>query len=227
MQSLFYGCSVGLMASLACFVSLAGADETEALNKLRLGLDYMTDGRWQQAVELLQYCLDLDDAVVVTVKGANGKPMKASAHAEAEKIMALHQDARPAYEKNYGRAARDLLAKAGDKDEKLLGEVSRRFLFTQSGAIAAEKLVVLNFEAGRYAEAAKHSVRLAQSTGLRKISPPTLFKAARAFHLEGDTPNRERFWRKLREQAPKGFQLGDRLWTLQEAEKELKKPAPK
>jgi len=225
MRSLFYMPSVGFLALLAGVVSAAGSSDAVATRKLQFGLDFMKDRQWPEAAELLQYCLDRDDAVVTWVMGANGKPMQAPVHAAAERILALYQDGRPAYEMKYGRAARDLLDKAGDKDEKLLGEVARRFLFTKAGAVATEKLLLLHFNAARYIETARHSERLAQSTGLKNVPAETLFKAARAFHIKGDDANRDRFWMKLREQAPKGFQLGDRTLTLQEAEKELKKPA--
>jgi hypothetical protein len=205
----------------------AGEKEKRFRMVLNVARDCITDKEWDQAVEALQACLNEPKEILIVISMVNGKPIKASVHAEAERIIkSLPRAGREQYETQFGFESQ-LLLKAADKDEKKLQDLSRRFLYTKAGADGTERLAGGQFDAGRAKDATKTYARLLDARPLDKLSPPTLYKAARACRDASENGLRDAFWTELRRQAPVGFRDGDQFITHEAAERELQRPPAK
>src|SRR5262249_32207467 len=103
---------------------------------------------WAVATTLLQKVLDLkeDHLVTVTRPGPGGKEVKAMVglRDEAGRILAgMPPAGRDYYQKEYGPQAADLLKQARTFNEPdMMAEAVRRFLYTEAGLEAAERLAV-------------------------------------------------------------------------------------
>jgi outer membrane protein assembly factor BamB len=111
-------------------------------------------------------------------------------------------------------------------DQALFDDVTQRFLYTEAGAEAAERLGTLHLDRGRFIVAARAFEKLIQREGLEKLEPVTLFKAALAFHRAGDKDNKDRVWQYLATRSPDGLRLSDQLVNLDELSKLLDKYRP-
>lgn len=145
---------------------------------------------WQEAVDALQNLLDrVDDVNIVIEREVDGKTTKslASVRTEAERLVAnLPPKGMDFYKVTYGpEADRDF--KSGSDDPVVLTKLVRRFLYTDAGAQAAERLASYHLDRGRYGQAAGYFKRLFERQGPDKLSVETLFKSALAFHHAGET----------------------------------------
>lgn len=188
------------------------------------------DKDWPIATTLLQKVLDLpEDALVrLTPKGPGGKETKSltSLQAEASRMVgALPAAGRDFYQKEYGPNAAELLRQARffEKSE-MLAEVMRRYLHTEAGAEAAERLATHHLDCGHSVLAAACFEKLLQRSGPEKFSALALFEAALAFRRIGDRARAEQVWKHLEGKVGKdGLQLGDRTFKIDELRKELER----
>jgi outer membrane protein assembly factor BamB len=201
--------------------------------RLQAAADFIKGEDWRPAVIVLQTILDQpEDAFVpLTEKGAGGKEVSVvvSAHTAANRLLAgLPAAGRKVYEREYGGKAAELLA-AGKKeqDREALAEVSQRYLYTEAGPEATERLAWLLHQRGDMASAALAFARLIERTGLEKLEPLTLFRAALVFQGARDTNHRERVWKQLAAKAPNGLRVAGRDFSLNELKQEIDKAAPR
>jgi outer membrane protein assembly factor BamB len=206
--------------------------DDKAEQRLAVAADFVKKEDWRAAVELLQLVLDGEQDAFVRVRTRDeGKDITrfAGAHAEAERILAgMPAAGRQLYQKQFGEKAAERVEAARKKEDALaLTDVVQRYLYTDTGAEAAETLATHHLDRGEYFKAARTFDRLLQRRGLNNLGPITLFKAALAFHAVGDKENKEKVWKRLVATSPKGIKLGERELSLTELEKELEKAAGK
>ncbi len=187
---------------------------TYARQKLEAARDYIKTQAWGEAVTVLQTILDAKDDQFLPASrpSRDGKLLVYSTglRAEAERLLAgLPPAGREFYNAQYGPKASALLkdARAGE-ETTLLAEVVRRYLYTDAGAEAAERLAGHHLDRGGRAGAAYYGHLLARPGA--ELSPLSLFKAALAFRLAGDAAREGRAWKRLQERAPDGLRLGTR-----------------
>src|SRR5262249_45948206 len=126
------------------------------LDKARAAIE---EKDWPVAATLLQKILDLpeDSLVPITRKDRGGKEEAVvSPRGEAERRLAeMPAAGREAYQLEYGPAAAELLRQArAFNDADLLARVVRRFLHTEAGLEAAERLGNHLVDRGRFTPAA-------------------------------------------------------------------------
>jgi hypothetical protein len=207
--------------------SASDAQDVEKYQKLvaKAQFHIATMGSGEAPVILDELLREPNEIVIeVTI---NKKTVKVTVHAEAERLLkSMPNKGRAAYEQLVGDKARDLL-KAAEKDEKKLQELSRAYLFSNAGSDGTERLAAVQHDAGRAKEAVATYVRLLNARPLDKLTPPTLFRAARACRDADNANYLDAFWFELRRQAPQGFRDGDRFITHEESERELQNPPAK
>jgi len=202
--------------------------------------DYVDSEDWTTVADAVQGLLDrpADGLVEVSVKGPDGKPIKpiVSVRTAANRILAgLPRDkpgvGRDVYNNCHGPAAKKLLddaKKEKEPDVGLLAEAAERFLYTDAGREAAERLAVILLARGDTAAAARTYERLIERDGVEQFEPLTLYNAARAFARGGtkeDQENKEKVWKRLTVKAPKGLRIDGRDRSLKDLEEDLREPA--
>lgn len=197
---------------------------------LEVALEQVQKKDWAVAVTLLQKVLDETEGgfALVTRKGPDGKETKilVNASAEAERILAAMPEAgRAAYEKENGKIAAEFLGTARIFGEnKLLVEVGRRYLHTEAGIEAAERLAVHHFDRGDYIGSAPWFEKLLSRTQPEKLAPITLFKAA--VGLSSALASKDQLdavWNSLEARVGKdGLKVADKTLSLEELKKEVK-----
>jgi hypothetical protein len=203
-----------------CIASTSGAQEMEKYRQLLASakLDIAVKA-WGKAAKTLDSLLNEPKDVAIEAS-INKKTIKSTVHAEAERLLkSMPPAGREWYEKLFGDKAQALL-KAAEMDEKKLQFVSR----TKAGADGTESLAAGQFDAGRAKDAVKTYARLLDARPLDKLTPPTLYRAARACRDAGVNSYLYAFWMELRRQAPQGFRDGDRFISHEESEQELQQP---
>ncbi|HKB36700.1 MAG TPA: hypothetical protein VKD72_09615, partial [Gemmataceae bacterium] len=186
------------------------------------------DEDWAVATTLLQKVLDLpEDALVqLTRKGPDGKETKVlvSLRAAADRLLGEFPVAgRAFYQREYGPKAAELLRQARLFGEPtILAEVMRRYLHTEAGAEAAERLATHHLDRGHSVLAALCFEKLIQRSGPSDLSGLALFKAILAFRRVGDREQVDRLWKALESKVGKdGLELRNRRFKLDELRKEL------
>src|SRR5262249_34440058 len=164
--------------------------KTRLQNKIKLVQDNIHVEDWKTAFETLQELLALPDDVTVVVEvkhPVTGEVTKrfVSVREEAGRLIAgLPPKGAEFYRAQVGPDAAAEL-KSAEGDPKILARIMQRYLYTDAGAIATEQLATHLLDRGQYSTAALCFEKLIQRSGLEKVPPKTLFKAAIAFHRVG------------------------------------------
>jgi outer membrane protein assembly factor BamB len=103
----------------------------------------------------------------------------------------------------------------------LLDEAVRRYFHTAAGVEAADLLGLQYLDRGRFGLAALCFGRRLDAKAAAPPTPATLFAAALALRLTGNTTRAAQVWNRLRTEAPSGARLGDRVIPLADLEQEL------
>ena len=198
--------------------------------------DYIKSEEWDTVAKNVQDLLDQATNVFVQMKlkGADGKPVDTlvGIRIAANRLVASLPRDKPGagldvYKTLHGPTARKLLADAiADGDKQKFADVAQRFLYTDAGGDAAERLATIFLDRGDFMAAAQAFDRLIQRDGIEKLAPLTLFKAAIAFHkghTKEDTDNKDKVWKQLQAKAPDGFPAGGQTITLDDAAKYLER----
>ncbi|HKI30713.1 MAG TPA: PQQ-binding-like beta-propeller repeat protein [Gemmataceae bacterium] len=202
--------------------------------KLKAAKEYIESEEWRIVAETVQGLLDLPEDVFVQmpVKQADGKEVETlvGIRIAANRLLASVPRGKPGvgldvYDSIHGPSAKKLLADAiADSDKQKFAEVAQRFLWTEAGAEAAERLATILMDRGDFTAAAQAFDRLIQRDGVEKLEPLTLYKAAIAFHkgnTKEDKDNKDKVWKQLQAKSPEGFSAGGQTVTLEDAEKYL------
>ena len=213
-------------AWLCAAANTGAAQEAKFRQILAVAADCIANKEWKLAVESLDVVLKEPNDVELEVI-VQKKKVKTTLFEEAERLIkSMPKAGREEYEKIVGPRAADLL-QAAEKNEKKLLVLTTRCLYTNAGADGAVRLAGLQYDGGRSKEAASTYVRLLDARPLDKLTPPALFRAARACRDTENAKYLEAFWFELRRQAPQGFRDGDRFITHEESERELQNPPEK
>lgn len=199
-------------------VTLPG--DTRVRQKLEAARDYVKAKEWAEAVRVLQDLIEAkeDQFLPMTEPAADGKPTvyARGLRAETNRLLGgLPPKALETYNAVYGAKARALLKEAVEKDDaQLLAEAVRRYLHTDAGAEAAERLGTYHLDRGNRDLAGRCFAHLLSRPDAERLPPPTLYKAAAACRLTGDKAGEEKAWKALTARAPDGLTLGDRVYGL-------------
>jgi hypothetical protein len=109
-------------------------------------------------------------------------------------------------------------------DSRQLAEAMSRYLYTRAGVEATELLAGNRLDRGNYSFAAQCFDRLFQSAGPDNLASITLFKAAIAFHANGDREHVNTAWTALQKKVgKKGLKIGEDVLSLEELKKVIEK----
>jgi hypothetical protein len=186
---------------------------------------------WAVAVTLLQKLLDLPGERFAVVK-EDGKETVVNLRRAAERLLAgLPKEGRTYYENEVGPPAAELLKKARTLNEPaMLAEVIHRYLLTEAGLEAAQRLGAHYVDAGRLRQGAVVYDALDRrllAGPLRKLDAATLYKAARAYHGAGDDARVAELLVSLEKMlGSEELKVGKRTLTIADIKKELK-PQPR
>lgn len=193
------------------FVGFNLVKDNQLKQRVEAAEDYINVGNWVKATEILQRLVEHPNDVMAQLKlrGPDGKPLAGpdgkprlgwtNVKQEARRLMAnLPREGMQYYQVTYGENAKELLAKAKeDGNAAILAEVMDRFLHTDAGAEATRLLASYHLDRGDWGSASRCFKRLLLRDGADKTSSIELFKAAYAFHLNGDTAEAETVWNEL------------------------------
>jgi outer membrane protein assembly factor BamB len=205
--------------------------------KLKAVQDYIDSEDWETVAKNVQMLLDLDKDVFVQKpeKGPDGKEVETlvgiriAANRLVASLARLPASkpgaALDVYKAIHGANAKALLKQAIDEgDKQKFADVAQRYLYTDAGGEAAERLATILLDRGDFMAAAQAFDRLILRDGIEKLEPLTLFKAAVAFHkgnTKEDHDNKDKVWKQLQAKAPDGFTAGGQTITLDDAAKYL------
>jgi outer membrane protein assembly factor BamB len=209
-------------------LTLPMADKTTKDNVLAAP-DYIAAKKWTEAIDLLQRLVDRKEDVFVEVKhkDAGGKESATlvSVRAEGNRLIStLPPEGLEFYRVTYNPKAKALLKQArasGDPD--LLEQVSRRYLYTESGVEATNLLLSYYLDHGQYVVAALCFDRLQEREGTDKLSPGTLLRGAVAYHHAQDRKKEEQVWKDLKEKVGSNLQVGGKTVALDDLRDDLGK----
>jgi outer membrane protein assembly factor BamB len=182
---------------------------------------------WDEALPILQAFLDAPECVFA----ADGEfPRAYCAQTEARRLLAgLPTAGVKAYEERYGKAARERLKEATDRDQlKVYGEVALRYPASEA---AAEALLVLANEALEHGDpvlaAACYGKLFQQKTRAEQLSALTLYRATVTFRKSGDLAQAEAVWKQLTAKLGEGvLTINGRELNAAALARELDKAAP-
>jgi outer membrane protein assembly factor BamB/tetratricopeptide (TPR) repeat protein len=196
--------------------------------------DYIKSEDWETVAKEVQDILDLPSDVFVQmpVKQPDGKEVDAlvGIRVAANRMLAGLPKGQPGvglevYKLKHGQTAKTLLAQAiADGDRQKFADVAQRFLWTDAGGEAAERLATILLDRGDFMAAAQAFDRLIQRDGIEKLEPLTLYKAAIAFNRgnsKEDRENKDKVWKQLQAKAPDGLTIGGQTVALDDAQKYL------
>jgi outer membrane protein assembly factor BamB/tetratricopeptide (TPR) repeat protein len=202
----------------ALTVTLPG--ETRVRQKLEAAHDYIKAGTWDDAVRVLQDLVELkEDQFLARDRALTlAKPASeaGSVRGEALRLLAgLPPRGRDAYNSAFGPKARALLKEATERDDvQLLTQVVERYAATEAGAEATERLGTYHLDRGQRDLAGRCFSLLLSRTDPERLPPLTLYKAAAACRLAGDSTHEERAWKVLVRRAPEGLTIDGRQVNL-------------
>jgi outer membrane protein assembly factor BamB len=204
--------------------------------KLEAVRDYIKSEDWETVAKEVQDLLDMSSDVFVQmpVKQPDGKEVDTlvGIRVAANRLLAgLPRDKPGAgldvYNQMHKVTAKTLLTQAiTDGDRQKFADVAQRFLWTEAGAEAAERLATILLDRGDFMAAAQAFDRLIQRDGLEKLDPLTLYKAAIAFNRgnsKEDKENRDKVWKQIHAKAPEGLTIGGQTVALEDAQKYLER----
>jgi outer membrane protein assembly factor BamB/tetratricopeptide (TPR) repeat protein len=199
---------------------VAFASDARVRQKLDAAGDYIKAQAWDEAVRILQNLLDGGEDQFLT-HGEAAAPDRPVSHvrsvrAEANRLLAaLPGRGRESYNSVHGPKARALLKQAIDaEDWQLLTLVVQRYLYTDAGAEAVERLGVRYLDRGERSLAARCFVHLLGRSDAGRLTPLTLYRAAVACRLAGDEVHAEQAWKSLNARAPDGVAIGGQVCEL-------------
>jgi outer membrane protein assembly factor BamB len=194
--------------------------DTRIRQKLEASRDYIKATDWNEAVRALQDLIELkeDQFLVRDLAPAGGKPASGSGgvRGEALRLLAgLPPGGRDTYQSTYGPKARALLKEALERDDlHLLSQVVQRYLHTEAGAEAAERLGAYHLDRGHRELAGRFFALLLSRPDADRLPPLTLYKVAAACRLAGDAEHEEQAWKALANRAPDGLTIDGRPCDL-------------
>ena len=175
--------------SPAASASVTLPSEPRLRKKLEAAHDYVKAQNWSEAVRVLQILLEGKDDEFLPAKAVPA-PNKPTAYSESVRSEALHLLAdlppkgRAAYEQAHGAPARALFKEAIERDDRQrLAELVHRYLYTASGAEAAERLGVYHLDRGNADLAARYFTHLLSQPEAERLAPVTLYHAVLACRL--------------------------------------------
>jgi outer membrane protein assembly factor BamB/tetratricopeptide (TPR) repeat protein len=195
------------------FATVTLPSDARLRQKLEAAHDYIKAKEWPEAVRVLQDLIDVKEDQFLPAKTppAEGKPSIHSGgfRGEALRLLAgLPPKGWETYNSVYGPKARSLLKEAIDRDDvALLRQVVQRYLHTEAGAEAAERLGSYYLDRGNRTLAARCFVHLLGRPGEGRLTPLALYKAAVACRLAGDKAHEEQAWKALATRAPDGLTI--------------------
>jgi outer membrane protein assembly factor BamB/tetratricopeptide (TPR) repeat protein len=202
--------------------------------KLEAVRDYVKSEDWDKVCTVAQELLDVDKDVFVQmpVKQPDGKEVDTlvGIRIAANRLLASLPRDKPgagldAYNQMHKVHAKELLTQATtDGDRQKFADVAFRYLWTDAGGDAAERLATILLDRGDFTAAALAFDRLIQRDGVEKLDPLTLYKAAIAFNRgnsKEDKENKEKVWKQLQTKAPDGLTIGGQTVALDDAAKYL------
>jgi outer membrane protein assembly factor BamB/tetratricopeptide (TPR) repeat protein len=211
---------------------------TDPKQKLKLDAvrDYIHSEDWATVAESVQELLDLpkDVFVQMPVKQADGKEVDTlvGVRVAANRLLGGLPRGKPGvglevYKSKHEVTAKTLLTQAtADGDKQKFADVAQRYLWTDAGGEAAERLATILLDRGDFMAAAQAFDRLIQRNGIEKLEPLTLYKAAIAFNRgnsQEDKDNKDKVWKQLRTKAPDGLLVAGQTIALDDAEKYLER----
>ncbi len=188
--------------------------------RLEAAHDYIKAQDWDEAIRVLQDLLDAPEDQFLPTKAApaDGKPVghARGIRAEASRLLAaLPPKGLESYNTVHGPRARALLKEAIDRDDvRLLAQLTQRYLYTEAGAEAAERLGTYHLDRGHRDLAGRCFAALLSRPDAGRLPPLTLYKAAVACRLANDEAHEEQAWKALAARAPDGLTLGGQLCEL-------------
>jgi outer membrane protein assembly factor BamB len=201
--------------------------DTRARRKLEAARDYIKANDWNEAVQVLQNLLDAREDLFLPkdeppVRG-RATVYSQSLRDEADRLLAdLPPKGLEAYNTVYGPKARLLLKEALERDDApILLQVAQRYLHTDAGAEAMERLGSHYLDRGERVLAARCFIHLLGRPDAGRLSPLTLYRAAVACRLAGDEAHEESAWKALAARAPEGVTIGGRAVELDRLRAEL------
>ncbi|MCY2929437.1 MAG: hypothetical protein NTV86_08070, partial [Planctomycetota bacterium] len=178
-------------------------------------LRYIGQGEFDSAAEVLQLLLSRADAGFVATDD-RGR-YRATAARVNEVLGSMGDQGLARYRLLYDAKAAALLQQAsGQGGEKLLLQVAREYLYTQSGPAALEALGNLRFDQGQF-DAAGRYWQQAAVAGEESLRPGRLAKRAVALHLGGQEAQAKVQVEELSKRYPDAtVAMGGREWKLRE-----------
>jgi outer membrane protein assembly factor BamB len=194
--------------------------DTRLRQRLEAAHDYIKGNDWNEAVRVLQDLIDAKEDQFLPSKAApaDGKPATRAGgiRAEALRLVAtLPPKGRETYNTVHGPKARALLKEAIDRDDvQVLTQVVQRYLATEAGAEAAERLGTYHLDRGHRDLAGRCFAALLGRPDAERLPPLTLYKAAVACRLANDKAHEEQAWKALAARAPDGLTVGGQVCEL-------------
>jgi outer membrane protein assembly factor BamB len=199
-------------------------------NKINAARDYIKDGNWETATEILQSLLQLREDVMVpkaddTDDAKEGSGM-VSVKDEANRLLAnLPPNGKEFYQLKFGPTATELLKRAkATNDVALLSQVVAHFLHTDAGFEATNLLASYNLDRGNYTSASLRFDRLLSNQSADRLPAMTLFRAAYAFHQAGDKDKENQVWKMLASRY-RELTIGNETKTISELQDYVSKLA--
>lgn len=170
-------------------------DEKGLKKGIQAAQDYIKEEKWDIAISTLQKLVDMTEDVFIPVptKGTDGKDTvkHVSAKSEAYRLIgSLPKAGMEYYRVTYGDRAQKMLDSAKTNgDVAMLGEVIRRFTYTDAGAEAIRLEALRSLNRGETARAALRYAKLLARDGVDKIAPELLGPMLLAFRAAKDKTN--------------------------------------
>ena len=173
---------------------------------LRRASAYVRDQNWKQAMEALQFLLELTEDSLVRLP--NGKWV--SVRNEANRMLGkFPQEFRERYRLQHGGIAKQLLQDAYEEnDRNKFIVVATKFFQTEAGYQAANHLGSLHFDRGEFGMATRWFAELLQARAVVTNDPKWRLKAALAFQQAGNASVREDLLKELASTSLDGLELG-------------------
>jgi outer membrane protein assembly factor BamB/tetratricopeptide (TPR) repeat protein len=182
-------------------------DEKGLREKIKAAVDYIDDKNWAIAIPHLQKLVDMPEDVFVKIPGKtpDGKDSvkHVSAKSEAYRLIgSLPKGGLEFYKLTYGGKAQEMLRQAkAQGDRALLGEVIRRFAFTDAGTEAILLAAQRDLDRGEFVASALRFNKLLAREEPDKLAPDVLAKMGIVYHLTHDKVNEKLVWQALRDRG--------------------------
>src|SRR5690348_6116980 len=215
-------------------------DEKRRSDQIQAALDYISDEKWDVAVQRLQKLLEIDEDVFVRLKRKNAEGddvfIRVSAKQEADRLIgALPAAGKDFYNATFGAKAAELLKKAKKNgDPGLLNDIMKKYAHTEAGAEAIKLLGDYKFDRGEYMPALLCYSKLINRLVEEKAPIAMLAKAAWAAHLAPPSSSdkntvtaaivfsEKELWRMLRSRT-REVQFGEQTMAIEDLQEHVAK----